>query len=351
MATSLETMFGMLCNKNLAGDHTDQYCMLDAGIQMMMAPSDEKKDDDMGVSGPDAANAKSLCSHCGMKMIHTAMKIVPAAEAEDIMKQITAGCFKQGEKFCLEFIQDGNWEKAMTDCGAPEDPGVRPLPAGDTCSKACKPTFKTITKEWGCCLAMMAAAESTEFLMYLEKKAGSCDVKVATKCSGGKPAKFGIKVSNLANTWFETSSTNKKMVNDLVGGDVSSAFGLPVSLVTTKGEKMTNGGTRVSINMEFQTADDATKVWDAFKAMAKSRRAGVALSIESLELLPADAKVDPTATMSVEIETKIEDGTSVMGPADMVVGLSPDVAPSLIIEVLGVWLLSYSDHNKLRRPE
>jgi len=99
---------------------------------------------------------------------------------------------------------------------------------------------------------------------------------------------------------------------------------------------MTKGGTRVWINMEFQTVEDATQVRAAFKAMmAKSRRAGVALSFDSLELLPADAKVDPTTTMSVEIETEMKDGTSVMGLADIVFGLSSDVAPSLIIAVLG----------------
>jgi len=218
MATRYEAMFGMFCSKNVAGD---QYCMLDTGIQKMMAQPDEIESDIMDMSGPDAAYAKTMCSTCGMKIMQASMKMAPVdeavtAEAEGIMKQLAAGCFKKGEKFCLEFFEDGNWKKLVTDCGAPEDPKVGPLPAGDTCSASCKTTFTTITTEWGCCLAMMAAAESTEFLTYLEKQAGSCDAKVTTKCSDFKPAKFGIKVSNLANTWFETSSVNRKTVNDLV---------------------------------------------------------------------------------------------------------------------------------------
>ena len=49
----------------------------------------------------------------------------------------------------------------------------------------------------------------------------------------------------------------------------------------------------------------------AFKAAYGSRRAGK-ISFESLELLPADAKVDPEAKMSVEVDATIEDGVSNM---------------------------------------
>jgi hypothetical protein len=45
------------------------------------------------------------------------------------------------------------------------------------------------------------------------------------------------------------------------------------------------------------------------KAYASSRRAGK-ISFESLELLPADAKVDPEAKMVVEVDPAIEDGES-----------------------------------------
>jgi hypothetical protein len=52
---------------------------------------------------------------------------------------------------------------------------------------------------------------------------------------------------------------------------------------------------------------DAAGPW--FKKAFGSRRAGKA-SFESLELLPADAKVDPEAKMSVEVDPVLEAGES-----------------------------------------
>jgi len=194
-----------------------------------------------------------------------------------------------------------------------------------------------MTTEWGCCIAMLAAAGSTSFQTYLGKQAESCGSTIPAKCVGGKPARFGIKVANLDNTWFETSAANKKLVKDLVVGDASAAFGILPAMITTSGEKITTGGTRLLINMEFTSPEEAASVRASFAAAEKRSAAGdgVNLSFDSLESLPNDAKVDPTASMSVEVEGTLEDGISIMGVGETAGSgaLAPSVMSALLVAV------------------
>ena len=109
---------------------------------------------------------------------------------------------------------------------------------------------------------------------------------------------------------MKAASDNSALVSEYAGGDVSEAFGVMSELVTVSGTGMANGGTELTINMEFPTQEESDSVKAAFKkAYASSRRAGK-ISFESLELLPADAKVDPEAKMVVEVDPAIEDGES-----------------------------------------
>jgi len=291
-----------------------------------------------------------MCSPCGLKMVTAVMKMAPTEDrGPDLLKQMKAGCYKKGDKYCLDYIQNGppSWDTVVRDCGAPEDPSVATMPAADTCSTACKTTFNLMTTEWGCCIAMLAAAGSTSFQTYLGKQAESCGSTIPAKCVGGKPARFGIKVANLDNTWFETSVANKKLVNDLVIGDASAALGILPAMITTSGEKITTGGTRLLINVEFTSPEEAESVRASFAAIAGGTALfgvnlyfdlsfdGVNLSFDSLESLPNDAKVDPTASMSVEVEATIEDGTSIMGVGDTAGSgaLAPSVMGALLVAV------------------
>jgi len=281
-----------------------------------------------------------MCSPCGLKMVTAVMKMAPTEDrGPNLLKQMKGGCYKKGDTYCLDYIQKGppSWDTVVRDCGAPEDPSVATMPAADTCSTACKTTFNLMTTEWGCCIAMLAAAESTSFQTYLGKQAESCGATIPAKCVGGKPARFGIKVANLDNTWFETSVANKKLVNDLVIGDASAALGILPAMITTSGENITTGGTRLLINVEFTSPEEAASVRASFAAAKKRRAAGdgVNLSFDSLESLPNDAKVDPTASMSVEVEATIEDGTSIMGVGDTAGSgaLAPSVMGALLVAV------------------
>ena len=204
----------------------------------------------------------------------------------------------------------------MEKCGAPEDPFEATtkgsLSADPACTDTCKLTIEGIEEEWGCCAGTMfsAKAVSTEFNTYMGKLYSACGKTLEGSCAGGKALRFKAKVANLKEVWMKAASDNSALVSEYAGGDVSEAFGVVSELVTVSGTGMANGGTELTINMEFPTQEESDSVKAAFKkAYASSRRAGK-ISFESLELLPADAKVDPEAKMVVEVDPAIEDGES-----------------------------------------
>jgi hypothetical protein len=186
------------------------------------------------------------------------------------------------------------------------------IPSADpTCSDTCKPTIAAMKLAWGCCAGTLAKAASTEFNTYLGKLYTACGETLDGACAGGKPLSFKAKVANLKDAWMTAASENPALVSELVGTDASQAMGVVPELITVTGTAMANGGTELKINLEFPTQEESDSVKAAFKAAYGSRRAGK-ISFESLELLPADAKVDPEAKMSVEVDATIEDGVSNM---------------------------------------
>ena len=117
-------------------------------------------------------------------------------------------------------------------------------------------------------------------------------------------------MKNLKKAYYDTTD-GKATVTDLVGTDLGDTLGVVKDMVSTTGEAISSGGTRLGINMEFSDQAESDAVKAAFQG-AYVRRASLKLSFDSLELLPADAKVDPEASMAVEVEPGIEDGESTM---------------------------------------
>jgi hypothetical protein len=131
------------------------------------------------------------------------------------------------------------------------------------------------------------------------------------------------QVRNLKKAYYDTTG-GKATVTDLVGTDLGDTLGVVKDMVSTTGEAISSGGTRLGINMEFSDQAESDAVKAAFQA-AYARRAAFRLSFDSLELLPADAKEDPEASMAVEVEPGIEDGESTMFDA----AVAPEVADKL----------------------
>ena len=117
-------------------------------------------------------------------------------------------------------------------------------------------------------------------------------------------------MKNLLKTYYDTTS-GKEMVTDLVGTDLGDSLGVVKGMLSTTGTAIDSGGTRLAINMEFADQAESDAVKAAFKA-AYARRAAAKLTFDSLELLPADAKVDPEASMVVEVEPEIVEGESTL---------------------------------------
>ena len=133
------------------------------------------------------------------------------------------------------------------------------------------------------------------------------------------------QVKNLKKAYYDTTD-GKATVTDLVGTDLGDTLGVVKDMVSTTGEAISSGGTRLGINMEFSDQAESDAVKAAFQE-AYVRRASLKLSFDSLELLPADAKVDPEASMAVEVEPEIEDGESTMFDAVEAVNTNSTEAP------------------------
>ena len=206
------------------------------------------------------------------------------------------------------------------------------IPADATCSDTCKTTIAAMQEEWGCCAGTMARAMSTQFQTYMGKLYTACGKKLKGSCAGGKPLRFKAKVANLKDAWMKAASDNPALVSEYVGGDASEAFGIISELVTVTGTALANGGTELKINMEFPTQEESDSVKAVFKKAYGSRRASK-VSFDSLELLPADAKVDPEAKMSVDVDPVIEDGES-----SFVAGTDSDSGSSAVQASLSVLL-------------
>ena len=245
-----------------------------------------------------------------------------------VSRQMVAGCFKKGDKFCGDYINEGppKWDVVVTDCGAPADPSdLTSIPASATCSSACNTTVTSMVSNWGCCMTTMAKAQNAKFATYLKALVNTCGGTPPRNCAGGKPLRIRIKVKNLKKAYYDTTE-GAATVTDLVGTDLGDTLGVVKDMVSTTGEAITSGGTRLGINMEFADQSESDAVKAAFKA-AYARRAAVKLSFDSLELLPADAKVDPEASMAVEVEPEIEDGESTMFDAVEAVNTNSTEAP------------------------
>jgi len=299
MNGAISAMLKAMCTTDKDGS----YCMLQPAFQSMMGEG-------QGDKGPAAS---AMCSHCGKKVMQASAKAGPKAMADRVSKEMVAGCFKKGDKFCADYISEGppTWDTVVKDCGAPGDPSdLTSIPDSATCSSTCNTTVMSMVSNWGCCMTTMAKAQDPKFTKYVKSLVETCGGTPPRICAGGKPLRIRIKVKNLKKEYYDTTD-GSKMVTDLVGTDLSDSLGVVKDMVSTTGEAMQGGGTRLGINMEFSDQGDSDAVKAAFKA-AYARRAAVKLSFDSLELLPADAKVDPEASMAVEVEPEIEDGESKM---------------------------------------
>ena len=190
------------------------------------------------------------------------------------------------------------------------------IPVADpTCSDACKPRIAAMKAAWGCCAGTLAKSVSTEFNTYLGKMYTACGETLDSACAGGKPLQFKAGVPNLKQTWMDASAENPALVSDLVGTDAAEALGVNPQFITVTGGPLATatGGTELKINMEFTSQDESDAVKASFnKAYGVSGRRASKISFGSLEMLPADAKVDPEAKMSVTVDPDLQDGVSNM---------------------------------------
>ena len=106
---TLSAMLKAMCSTDKDGT----YCVLQPAFQSMV---------DGGEGDSPAATA--MCSLCGKKMMQATGKALPKAERASLSKQMAAGCFKKGDKFCADFISAGppTWDTVVKDCSAPENP-------------------------------------------------------------------------------------------------------------------------------------------------------------------------------------------------------------------------------------
>jgi hypothetical protein len=334
----IEVLFDLTCSKDLDGG----YCLLDPDITKM-------------VNDDPAQMATWICNEggCGNKYLDAMVQVMSmgADNAEDKAKIalykiiMASGCFKNKDKYCMQYPQEGNvWDNVVAECGYNQDPfAAVPATKGETCSAGCSTAFETMSSTWGCCAMTMGATVSKEFNTALEKQSASCSVSMPGMCSGGKPLAFNIKVSNLDWTWYEASAStaNKDVVTGLVQTVIFETYGVKKRLVTVTGTKMEDGGTELTINMEFETDAQSAAVKKAHEANYPSaRRAAQKLSFEEFEKLPASARRDPEAQMAVTVVTgEMKSGETVISAAAASGGAS--VRLSLVLAAFMLFIGSF----------
>ena len=228
-------------------------------------------------------------------------------ELEKEQRMMEAQCYKNGNRYCGEYIETGPppWSQLVSDCGAPEDPWFGSMPSGDTCSATCKPTWGGLVTNWDCCTKMMMEAGTPqEFQTYMTAQASACNTTLPGACSGGQPIQFVVEIDNLNYDWLDADPANKKLVDDLVASEISQGLGVSKKFVTTTVDKMANNGTELTINMEFTNQDDSILIMEALEASYGQRRAVSAkVTVDSLEKLPAAARVDPENKVGGAVKT------------------------------------------------
>ena len=208
----IEVLFDLICSKDLDGG----YCLLDpdnALAKMVNGDADANLD--------PAQMATWICNEggCGNKFLDATVQMMSmdmkqnAASIAEIKMYMASGCFKNKDKYCMQYPQEGNvWDNVAAGCGFNQDPfAAVPATLGDTCSAGCSTAMETLSSTWGCCAMTMGATVSKEFNTALVKQSASCSVSMPGMCSGGKPLAFNIKVckSCILRLWrgCETWST------------------------------------------------------------------------------------------------------------------------------------------------
>ena len=228
-------------------------------------------------------------------------------ELEKEQRMMEAQCYKNGNRYCGEYIEIGPppWSQLVSDCGAPEDPWFGSMPSGDTCSATCKPTWGGLVTNWDCCTKMMMEAGTPqEFQTYMTAQASACNTTLPGACSGGQPIQFVVEIDNLNYDWLDADPANKKLVDDLVASEISQELGVNKRFVTTTAVKMANNGTELTVNLEFTNAEDSDLLMKVLETSYDTRRAFSAkVSLDSLEKLPATARVDPENKVGGAVKT------------------------------------------------
>ena len=263
---------------------------------------------------PSKPSVSDMCKPggCGMKLMTTMFEMNKLMgnysdnELEKEQRMIEAQCYKNGNRYCGEYIETGPppWDQLVSDCGAPEDPWIGSMPSGDTCSATCKPTWGGLVTNWDCCTKMMMEATPQEFQTYMTAQASACNTTLPGACSGGQPIQFVVEIDNLNYDWLDADPANKKLVDDLVASEISQELGVNKRFVTTTAVKMANNGTELTVNLEFTNADDSDELMKVLETAYDTRRAFSAkVSLDSLEKLPATARVNPENKVGGAVKT------------------------------------------------
>jgi len=293
----------------------EEYAAANAGND-----DDSSDDDHDGNNNNGDPPLHVMCSVCGMKM----MQAITMFEDEQAPSsaQMKSMCYKKNNTYCGDYITGvkGNvpWDHMTRDCGAPEDPWTRPLPPGTWCSATCKTTITAMNSSWGCCAMTLAIAHDVEFSEYLRRQASSCGVSFVQPCQGGDPLKFTIQVANLKCDWV-SEPANRPKFTSLVAADIATYFGVLKSRVTVEVACIANSsGTSITSNMEFPSQAQSDKVKTLFSS-ARRTSSAQDLSLYSLDMLPASAKINPEAPMPIKTSATVEAGEVVAAVATLYV--------------------------------
>ena len=152
----------------------------------------------------------------------------------------------------------------------------------------------------------MATAYDAEFTAYLIAQAETCGATFAPVCAGGIAREFYLDVPNLKYSWVSlpaNGTTNQEKVESLVVSDLALYFGVIKSEVTVTASPMagSTGGTMLTSNMQFPSAEQSDRTLSKLDALAADRRTSDSLTVGSLEVLPPSAKNDPLVGMQTAI--------------------------------------------------
>ena len=160
----------------------------------------------------------------------------------------------------------------------------------------------------------MATAYDAEFTAYLIAQAETCGATFAPVCAGGIAREFYLDVPNLKYSWVSmpaNGTTNQKKVESLVAADLALYFGVIKSTVTVTASPMagSTGGTMLTSNMQFPSAEQSDRTLSKLDALAADRRTSDSLTVGSLEVLPPSAKNDPLVDMQTAVKNVVDGRT------------------------------------------